>query len=165
MKATAGRQNCHSSDDDHRDEHCASSEEWGGNNNNGRDTKEESGSEDSESVKEYLAPERMNQVFWPEEEYLRLKREGHCFRHKIQAHLSSDRPKDKNEPIVEARAVHFSSRDDNNHENTSLDEAEDNGPEDGKAELQDCSTDEKESSESSEEELDEYSDSSEEYYI
>ncbi|KAJ7864551.1 hypothetical protein B0H13DRAFT_1899100 [Mycena leptocephala] len=109
---------------------------------------------DTTSENEFVPPRR---VLLPQDEYDRLRREGRCFNCKARGHLSRDCPGENFEDTVDVGAARFMD--------------EDEIPEESSNEMsmnvdrQDCNTDRGNLSESGDEFSDEYSDSSEEYYV
>jgi hypothetical protein len=59
-----------------------------------------------------MSPERSPRILLPKEEYLRLRREGRCFRGKERGLLSRDCPRYEAQAPVEARTVYDKSGED-----------------------------------------------------
>ncbi|KAJ7649346.1 hypothetical protein DFH06DRAFT_1331720 [Mycena polygramma] len=121
-----------------------------------------------ESSEENEQPSQFRpRIFLPQEEYLRLRREGRCFRCKKKGHLSRNCPEAELIPPVEvlaARFAHHEESDGSSEQNESEDD--DSRSSEHALELKD--TDEEDRSDFSEENFgDRYSDSSDEseYYV
>ncbi|KAJ6504211.1 hypothetical protein C8R47DRAFT_1104719 [Mycena vitilis] len=106
-----------------------------------------------------------SQNFLPQEEYLRLRREGRCFRCKDKGHLSRHCPEVEPSPPVEVLAARFADKEDSGSEEHS----DQNGSDDEETSTQNSDNAEMNDTAGSyadaESSDDKYSDSSDEYYV
>jgi hypothetical protein len=152
MRAAAGRGSRSNSDNTESDQAESDSPSVAGSSASLEDHREKDSSSD--------------RIFLPQEEYLRLRQEGRCFKCKVRGHLSRNCPGDQEEEPVEASAVHFFEEEEEYSNDYETESDEISAPEiSHQTNIQDCSTDLGNFSSSEENSDDGYSDSSNEFYV